>query len=103
MAVLYRPIKQKINDKYLIEEYKGTYSYAEKMKHMPMHIVLGAIVFFYNLTNELLTCTLNYLETQLEMGKESQAQIISQENGEDILKSIHSLKETLQDLRKSQN
>jgi len=103
MAVLYRPIKQKINDKYLINDYEGTYSYAEKMKQMPLHIVLGAIVFFYNLTNELLNCTLNYLETQLKMGKESQAQIISQENGEDILNSIHSLKETLQGLRKSQN
>jgi len=103
MAVLYRPIKQKINDKYLIQDYEGTYNYAEKMKQMPLDIVLGAIVFFYNLTNELLNCTLNYLETQLKMGKESQAQIISQENGEDILKSIHSLKETLRDLKRLPN
>jgi len=103
MAVLYRPIKQKINDKYLIEDYEGTYSRAEKMKDMPLSVALGAIVFFYNLTNELLNYTLNYLEIQVKMEKESQEQIISQENGKDILNSIHSLKEILLGLRKLPN
>lgn len=103
MAVLYRPIKQKINDKYLIEDYDGTYSRAEKMKDMPLSIALGAIVFFYNLTNELLNYTLNYLEMEMKKDKELQHQIILQENGKDILKYIHSLKETLQGLRKLPN
>ena len=30
MAVLYRPIKQKLGEKYLIEDYEGTERYAEK-------------------------------------------------------------------------
>jgi len=97
MAVLFRPIKHTYRDQYLIEEYTGSYLYAEKMKLMPMNIVLGAVVFFYNLTTELLNYTLKYLETEVK--KDSDLKITLQENGADILSSIHSLKETLQDLK----
>ena len=44
MAVLYRPITQKYNDKYLIEEYEGDDN--EIMKDMPMDAVLSSIIFF---------------------------------------------------------
>ena len=46
MAVLYRPITQKANDKYSIEEYEGEDD--EKMKDMPMDAVLSSILFFYH-------------------------------------------------------
>ena len=49
MAVLYRPITNKLKDKYQIEEYNGSYTYCEVMKNLPLDIVLGSIVFFYNL------------------------------------------------------
>ena len=49
MAVLYRPIKQKLGEKYLIEDYEGTERYAEKMKDMPLDVVLGSVVFFWHL------------------------------------------------------
>ena len=97
MAVLFRPIKQRIGDQYLIEEYTSSYLYAEKLKQMPLHIVLGAVVFFYNLTSELLDYTLKYLEQ--EIVKDSDLKTTLQENGVDILSSIHSLKETLRDLK----
>jgi len=101
MAVLFRPIKLKKNNKYIIEEYEGSHRYAETMKQMPLDIVLGAMVFFYNLTNELLNYIPSYLEKELM--KEQTIGQISQENGEAIQNYIHLLKETLQDLNKLQN
>ena len=101
MAVLFRPIKQKKGNKYLIEEYEGSHKYSEVMKDMPLNVVLGAMVFFYNLTNELLKSMPNYLEKQLM--KEQMHEAISQESGEAIQNYIHLLKQTLQDLKKLQN
>ena len=101
MAVLFRPIKQKQGHKYLIEEYEGSHKYSEVMKQMPLSVVLGAMVFFYNLTNELLNYIPSYLEK--EVVKEQMIGQISQENGEAIQNYIHLLKETLQDLKKLQD
>jgi len=101
MAVLFRPIKQKQGHKYLIEEYEGSHKYSEVMKQIPLSVVLGAMVFFYNLTNELLNYIPNYLEK--ELAKEQTIGQISQENGEAIQNYIHLLKETLQDLKKLQD
>ena len=44
MAVLYRPIKKKIKDKYIIEEYKGDL-YHEAMKIMPLDAAFSALIF----------------------------------------------------------
>jgi len=101
MAVLFRPLKQKQGHKYLIEEYEGSHKYSEVMKQMPLSVVLGAMVFFYNLTNELLNYIPSYLEK--EVVKEQMIGQISQENGEAIQNYIHLLKETLQDLKKLQD
>lgn len=43
MGVLYRPIKQKNQNKYLIEDYKGEET--DIMKSMPMDAVLSSIIF----------------------------------------------------------
>ena len=101
MAVLFRPIKQKLRDKYLIEDYEGSHKYSEVMKDMPLDVVLGSMVFFYNLTNVLLKSIPSYLEK--EVVKEQMQGVISQENGEAIQSYIHLLKETLQDLEKLQS
>ena len=101
MAVLFRPLKQKQGHKYLIEEYEGSHKYSEVMKEMPLSVVLGAMVFFYNLTNELLNYIPSYLEKEVTKGQ-TQGQI-SPENGEAIQNYIHLLKETLQDLNKLQS
>ena len=101
MAVLFRPLKQKQGHKYLIEEYEGSHKYSEIMKEMPLSVVLGAMVFFYNLTNELLNYIPSYLEKEL-MKEQTKGQI-SPENGEAIQNYIHLLKETLQDLKKLQD
>jgi hypothetical protein len=102
MAVLYRPITDKSGDKYLIEQYNGSATYCDVMKHMPMDVVMGAMVFFYNLSNELLISSLNYLEQNPQV----QAMIDkhnSELSGDGIALSMLSLKEMLEDLMKYQN
>jgi hypothetical protein len=101
MAVLFRPIKQKQRDKYIIEEYEGSHKYSDVMKDMPLEVVMGAMVFFYNLTNVLLKSIPSYLEKQME--REQMQGVISPENGEAIQSYIHLLKQTLQDLNKLQS
>ncbi len=54
MAVLYRPIKEKKNDIYIIDAYDGNIRLrAEEMKKMSAQQVQSALVFFYNLGKEL--------------------------------------------------
>lgn len=67
MAVLYRPIKDTLKDKYLIEDYKGSEE-SEKYKQMPLDIVMGSILFFYNLKNELLKTILKSLNQEAIKG-----------------------------------
>lgn len=102
MAVLYRPIKQKFKHTYSIEEYNGSITYSDVMKHAPLDAVLGATIFFYNLGNELLRSTLNYLENNQEIQT-----ILNQHNlekdGVGIQASMLLLKETLENLIPQQN
>jgi hypothetical protein len=55
MAVLFRPINKSRKEAYSIIDYNGTEKYAEVMKQMKMNIVNGALVFFCNLSSELLS------------------------------------------------
>jgi hypothetical protein len=54
MAILFRPIdgKDKFGN-YKIETYEGTEESKELMKDMPLNLVNGALVFFFNLSKEL--------------------------------------------------
>jgi hypothetical protein len=62
MAILFRPITNKdAFDNYDIETYNGTERYAEVMKKLPMNVVNGALVFFYNLANELEMSTQRFI------------------------------------------
>lgn len=98
MAVLYRPIKKNgLNGKYEIDDYNGSITYSDVMKHAPLNVCLGATVFFYNLGNELLKGTMDYLANNKEVQNILQHQI-SVKDGDGILQSMLSLKETLQDL-----
>lgn len=102
MAVLFRPIKNKVQDKYSIEDYNGSITYADVMKHAPLDVVLGAVVFFYHLGNELLRSTLTYLEENPQM-KDLMNKHNSESGGDGIHQSMLSLKETLDDLMKLPN
>ena len=98
MAVLYRPIKQKYDEKYLIEDYQGEES--DIMKSMPMDAVLSSILFFYHLGMDLSQAMMSYLEEE-EMDLVQQ-QILG-ENGDGINHFSASLKEILGDLKISLN
>jgi hypothetical protein len=102
MAVLFRPITKTINDKYQIEDYNGSITYSDVMKHAPLDVVLGATVFFYHLGNELMKSTLTYL------GENQQIQNLMnkhnlENDGDGIHLSMDSLKVMLEDLVKFPN
>ena len=65
MAVLFRPITFKKKNQYLIEDYETADKY--NMKQMTLDVVFGALVFFWNLRNELQNLILNYLANQTEV------------------------------------
>jgi uncharacterized Zn finger protein len=58
ISVLYRPILNKRKDLYNIEEYKTAH---EQFNTLNLEIVLGSMLFFWNLSNELLKATTDYL------------------------------------------
>lgn len=101
MAVMFRPIVKTKGDKYEIERYEGTANYSDVMKYAPLDVVLGAVVFFYALGNELLNLTLRFIQEETEV-------LISQKkhnlvkDGVGISQSMHSLKATLEGLEKLQ-
>jgi len=102
MAVLYRPVKSKIGDKYTIEDYKGSAAYSEIMKQAPLDVVLGSVVFFYHLGNELLKSTLTYLEESPKI-MDTVNKLNLEKDGDGTALSMLSLKEMLEDLMKFQN
>lgn len=100
MAVMYRPIKTRIKDKYEIREYSGTKEYQDLMQYAPLDVCIAASVFFYNLSNELLAATLNYLQNQIKKDPNLSTTLVKQlnlpSNGDGISQYMDSLKETLQ-------
>ena len=99
MAVMYRPIKKRIKDKYEIQEYSGTKEYQDLMQYAPLDVCIAASVFFYNLSKELLAATLNYLETEIKKDPTIATTLVKQlnlpNNGDGISLYMDSLKETL--------
>jgi hypothetical protein len=102
IAVAYRPIKKNWlgkpvikKGKYLIEDYNGT-SNADVFLDLDAGVLLGMYVFFYNLTNELVRYTPNYLQY---LGVLKELETTSRVSGETIKRYIHLHKEILQDLK----
>ena len=95
MNVLYRPIKQKLGEKYLIEEYDPDTK--DKLINMPMDAVFGSIIFFYRLGIELSQTMMNYLENEGENLQVHELDLLK--NGDGIQAFTDSLKEILQDLK----
>lgn len=97
MAVLYRPIVAERKGKYQIEEYSADDTYHQLMKSAPMHVVLGAVLFFYRLGNELLTITPKYLQALLR--KNHKAMEALEQNGVGISTYTNSLEVACSELR----
>jgi hypothetical protein len=99
MNVLYRPVKNKMGDKYIIKDYDVNSK--ENLDEISMDIVLGSIFFLYQLGIDLSTVMVNYLENQKI--DSSMHQQILEESGVGINQFTHSLKEILRDLKVSPN
>lgn len=96
MAVLYRPITEKIKGKYEIREYDADL-FSEAMLDMPLDAVIGSIVFFWNLGIDLSKGMMN----SLQVTEAQQTQFLDlQTSGVGLHQSINLLKATLEDLKK---
>jgi hypothetical protein len=99
MAVLYRPVVNKLKDKYTIEEYKVGRD--AEILDMPMDAVLSSIFFLWNLGLDLSKTMMNYLDK--EQTQALTQYLNSQPNGVGITQFTDLLKETLHDLKISLN
>ena len=96
MGVLFRPVIFSRKGKYLIEDYETASKY--NMKNMRLDVVMGALVFFWNLKNELLKHIVNYLQNQQDV-KLPQHLIASIRNGVGFNPFTDSVMETLETLK----
>lgn len=99
MSVLYRPVTFKKGHKYNIEPYKGV---NDIMKDAPLDVVFAAMVFFWNLNNELVQTILNYLPKEMEKLTTQQKERL-EASGVGINQSMVLLKEMLPSLMKLPN
>ena len=99
MGVLYRPIEIRKGNRYHIKEYEA--GETEHLKAMPLDAVLGSILFFYRLGNDLCRIMMNSLgDTEMQ---DLQAHLNSEVNGDGIQVFTHSLNQILDDLKISLN
>ena len=80
LAVLYRRVTTQTFGKYDIEEYTVPISHEEEFRDMPFGVALGALVFFYDLTKDLLRVIPNYFRREVVKEKITHFS----QNGEDI-------------------
>lgn len=93
MSILYRPITSNYKGNYLIEEYDGN----PKGLDLTLDVVFGALVFFYNLLNDLH----NYIQSTINQGVVQSPKIkeILEENGDGINPFMLSLREIFSNLK----
>lgn len=81
MSVLYRPITERLNNQYQIEEYRGD-SWHDAMLNMPAAVAISAINFFFLLENDLLKVTLPYSsETTTDKVQDQQLTTLTNNGG----------------------
>lgn len=99
MGVLYRPVEIRKGNRYTIKEYDA--GDTEHLKDMPLDAVLGSILFFYHLGNELCQITMNSLGQEEETLL--QEYLNSEQNGVGTQAFMLSLNQILDDLKVSLN
>ena len=90
MAVLFRPIKSKVKDLYIIEEYESADRYSEVLKYMPLDIALGSMLFFWTLLNDCGNALSYYIQNEVEQSE--QAKQVLAKNGVGINQFTQQLK-----------
>ena len=97
MAVLYRPVKQQVGDRYSIKDYEPDLL-REAMLNMPMNAVVSSILFFWNLGIDCTSVMTNYLSPK-ERALIRQQQEDLQINGDGHSRFTNSLNLILHDLK----
>jgi hypothetical protein len=90
MAVLFRPIKSKVKDLYIIEEYESSYKYAEVLKYMPLDIALGSMLFFWTLQKDCVNALTDYIQNEVEQSEQAKQVLVK--NGVGINQFTQQLK-----------
>ena len=96
MAVLFRPIKTKVNKLYTIEEYESSEKYSEVLKYMPLDVALGCMLFFSTLLNDCVSGLTDFIQNEAEQSE--QVKKILEKNGVGINQFTQQLKETFSTL-----
>lgn len=95
MAVLFRPIKSKVKDLYIIEDYEAADKYAEVLKYMPLDIALGSMLFFWTLLNDLGNALSHYIQNEVEQSEV--AKQVLEKNGVGINQFMQQLRAIFSD------
>jgi len=90
MAVLFRPIKNKVKDLYIIEDYEAADKYSEVLKYMPLDIALGSMLFFWTLLNDCGIALSHYIQNEVEQSEA--AKQVLEKNGVGINQFTQQLK-----------
>lgn len=90
MAVLFRPIKSKVKDLYIIEDYEAADKYSEVLKYMPLDIALGSMLFFWTLLNDCGNALSHYIQNEVEQSEA--AKQVLEKNGVGINQFTQQLK-----------
>jgi hypothetical protein len=70
MAVLFRPIKTKVNKLYTIEDYESSEKYSEVLKYMPLDVALGCMLFFSTLLNDCVSGLTDFIQNEAEQSEQ---------------------------------
>lgn len=98
MSVLYRPITKRKGDNYRIKPYKGKVN--EDFKSLPLDVVIGSMLFFWSIGNQLLNYTANYLP---QVAQHPTVQKVLMKNGDGTYQLTPSLKGITSELKKLLN
>ena len=98
MNVLYRPIVSKAAGRYTIEKYVTSSKY--DFKKLPLNIPMGALVFFWTLSKDLLIDTVDYLQKEMEAAKTLAQEANTLKSMDGLRQSLNLLGETLPSLTK---
>jgi hypothetical protein len=90
MAVLFRPIKNKVKDLYIIEDYEAADKYSEVLKYMPLDIALGSMLFFWTLLNDCGNALSHFIQNEVEQSEA--AKQVLEKNGVGINQFTQQLK-----------
>jgi hypothetical protein len=74
-AILYRPVTKRNGLNYDIEKYEGTSKYADTMMKIDYKVILGALVFFWNLGNSLLQSSVTYTQKAIKEVKKEMKEL----------------------------